>query len=74
MVDVTYSLFSINYHGGYSNNTGHYYCKILDFNNGIWWRCGDDIITQLRVIIDNIYSLAPIATSGKKSKNCDERF
>ena len=35
MEDVTYYLVSINYHDGASNNTGRYFCDILDLNTGI---------------------------------------
>ena len=45
MEDVTYSIAFVTCHGATSNNTGHYFCEILDFNTGIWWRCDDDTIT-----------------------------
>ena len=65
MEDATYSVVSVNYNNKTSNNTDHYFCDILDFNTGILWHCDDDTITQSRVILDNVYSVAPYLTPGK---------
>ena len=49
MADVTHSLVSVHcYYDGTSNKNSHYLCDILDFNNGISWRCDDDTITKFR--------------------------
>ena len=79
MEDVTYTLFYVYMLEGNSMSTGHYYCDILEFNTGIWWRCDDDNITQLRVISECFYSVAPYPTSGKYNKtnvmkSCDKIF
>ena len=68
MADITYSPVSVNYHDGTSNNTRHYLCEKLDFNTGILWRCDDYKITKQRVIPDNVDSMSPYPTPGKKEK------
>ena len=48
--------------------TVNYLGEILEFYTGIWWWCDDDNITQFRGIPENIYSVAPYPTKGKKAK------
>ena len=67
MVYVTYTPFYENYHDEDSMITGRYFCDILDFNTGIWWSCYDDNRTQLIVIPEKFYSVAPYPKVGKKA-------
>ena len=72
MEDITYTLVSINMHEGNEMIPSRYFCDILGFRTGTWWRFYDDNITQFRLMPENVYSVSPYTTSWKKGGNCDE--
>ena len=55
--DFQYTLVSVNMYGSNLMRSGHYYCDILDFNTGIWWRFDDDTTNKLAGLPDNVYSV-----------------
>ena len=46
--EVVYILVSINIHEGKDMDSINYYCDILDYNTGTWWRCDDKRIIDFR--------------------------
>ena len=56
--------------------SGHYYCDILDFNTGIWWRFDDDTTNKLAGLPDNVYSVQWLTKPENKNErrtSCDDR-
>ena len=45
---------------------GNYYSDTLDFNTGVWQRCDDDNMTQIKRISDACYRNVPMKYTGKK--------
>ena len=56
-------------HDGYSTRSGNYYCDILYFNTGIWWRYDDNTITKLTFLPDNVYTDSFNQKIAKRVKN-----
>ena len=53
--EVVYILVSININEVNKMDSDHYYCYVLYYNTGIWWRCDDDNILELSGYTDNVY-------------------
>ena len=53
--ELVYILISINIRLGKDRDSGQYYCDVLDYNKGTWWRCDDDKISKFIGYPDNVY-------------------
>ena len=53
--EVVYIIVSIKIHVGQDMDSGQYYCGVLDYNTGTWWRFVDYKITNFRGYPENVY-------------------
>ena len=47
-------MLSIKIHVGKDMDTFHYYSDVLDHNTGIWWRCENGKMMDLRGYLDDV--------------------
>ena len=50
---------------------GHYVCDVLDYNNGTWWKCYDEIVTKYPGYQMNVYNEVSSDKKQKKGKRHD---
>ena len=55
----------MNVHAFIGMDQGHYICDVLDYSNGTWWKCDDEIVTKYPGYPTNVYNEV---SSDKKQK------
>ena len=68
---MIYVLVSIKYHIDNELDQGHYVCDVLDYNNGTWWKCDDEIVTKYPRYPMNVYNEVSNAYKKGKRHNMD---
>lgn len=69
-----YTLVAVLYHKGTSAYGGHYVCEVLRWDDGSWWLCDDEVITQSQdPTLGFVEEVAPLDVDAAVDAD-DERY